>query len=142
MQKFLATCRSNRDETEMKATTAFITGLLHDIGKVVLVDAITTKYTGNVGRLNSSPTLLAKAINHFAPLIGLHVIQHWNLASELTFSTLFSQHPEHLVDEAPHNLSYCIQLASDMAESKGYGIFDPDQIQLEGHQTLSYFEIS
>lgn len=78
---------------KMETTTAFIAGLLHDIGKVVLVDAITTKFTGNVGRLSSSSALLVKAINPFAPIVGLHLIQHWNLANELTFSTLFGQHP-------------------------------------------------
>ena len=124
-----------------ETTTAFIAGLLHDIGKVVLVDAITTKYSGNVGRLIQAPELLAKAINPFAPIVGLHVIQHWKLADELTFSTLYAQQPQKLPAEANADLAYMVMLASDMADVKGYGIVDLDEELLQGHPALAFFNL-
>ena len=95
-------CEAIAIQFKIDSKTAFIAGLLHDIGKVVLVDSITTKYGGNVGRLSSSPTLLTIAINPFAPIIGLHVVQKWNLSEELTFSTLYAQKHESLPPDAPN----------------------------------------
>ena len=115
----------------------FIAGLLHDIGKVVLVDTIFTRYTGATGRLKESPEILARAIAPYAPLVGLHVIQHWKLAPELCFATFYAQQPELTPDDKCRPEIHCIRLASDIAESKGYGIGNSENIVLENHPDLA-----
>lgn len=106
--------------------TSFIGGLVHDIGKAVLLDAITTKYTGNVGRLRESRELLVSVLDQHAPLVGLHVVQYWKLAPEFSFSTLYSQQPDQVPDEQWEKLTYTISLASIMADHCGYAIGDGD----------------
>jgi HD-like signal output (HDOD) protein len=100
----------------------YIAGLLHDIGKVVLVDAITTKYSGNVGRLKEAPDVLARAIEPFSPLVGLHVAQHWNLQGELLVTLYYANDPAATIREDCVRLSHCVKLASDIAEAKGFGV--------------------
>ncbi len=121
---------------KIETTTTFIAGLLHDIGKVVMVDVITHKYTGPTGRLKESPDILAKAIEPFSSIVGLHVIQHWKLSPELFFATLFAQCPEIMPHEACAPEIHCVHLASDIAEAKGYGIGNPDDFNLENHPSL------
>lgn len=114
---------------KLDSNLPYMAGLMHDIGKAVMVDAITTKYTGNVGRLKEAPDVLARAIDPFAPLIGLHVAQHWNLQGELFMTTFYTQNPDATVSEPCKTLTHCVRLASDMAEAKGYGVSEtPSEI--------------
>jgi HD-like signal output (HDOD) protein len=116
--------------------TSFIGGLVHDIGKAVLLDAITTKYTGNVGRLRESQDLLVRVLDRHAPLVGLHVVQYWKLAPEFAYSTLYSMEPRQLEDERWQTLAHTISLGNIMADQCGYLIgtgepaaLDPDSFQ-------------
>lgn len=110
------------DAIRFSSPLVYVSGLLHDIGKVVLIDTITSRYEGNVGRLKEAPDVLARAIEPFGPIIGLQVMQHWNLQSELLMTTFFSQKPEATIREDCVRLAHCVRLASDMAEAKGYGV--------------------
>ena len=121
---------------DLHTSTTFFAGLLHDIGKVVMVDVITAQYEGATGRLKDSPDVLARAIEPFASLVGLHVAQHWKLSPELSFATLYAEHPEDIPNEECRPQVYCVQLASDIAESKGYGIGNADAIDFANHSAL------
>ena len=71
---------------------AYVTGLLHDIGKVVLIDVITTKYIGAPQRLRETPDLIVKAIepvSHIASACTSSNIGSW-LASSPTPPFLFN----------------------------------------------------
>jgi HD-like signal output (HDOD) protein len=116
--------------------TAYVIGLLHDIGKVVLIDIITTKFAGIPPRLKESPDLIVKAIEPVAHLVGLHVVQYWKLAGELSHPIFFVRHPEISPTDAAKKMSYCLQLASDMAEAKGYGMSAPETFELNEHSSL------
>ena len=121
------------DLKSVNPTMAYVSGLLHDIGKAVLVDVITTQYPGDAGRLKTSPELIAKAIDPIAPLVGIHVIQHWRLPGELAFIIFFGRHPKSTPHPSCIKLSYCLRLASDMAEVKGYGTAPEGSISLDDH---------
>lgn len=126
---------------DLDPTMAYVSGLLHDIGKAVLVDVITTQYPGDAGRLKSSPELIAKAINPIAPLVGVHVIQHWRLPGELAFITFFGRHPESMPHPGCKQLAYCLRLASDIADLKGYGIAPTDSVSLDDHIAVKALNI-
>ena len=115
---------------------------MHDIGKVVLVDVITTQYPGDVGRLKTSADLISKAIEPIAPLVGVHVLQHWRLPGELAFITFFERHPRSMPHPSCKKLAYCLRLASDIAELKGFGIAEGGQISLDNHVSVNELKLT
>jgi len=127
---------------DIHSTTTYFGGLIHDIGKVVLVDTIINQYQGPIGRLVESPEVLAKAIKHFAPVVGLHVAQYWNLSPEFYFATLYAQQPEVCPHEGCRPEIQCIQLASDIADIKGYGIDAAEEYTLENHPALEHLDLT
>ncbi len=103
------------------ANTVFLMALVHDVGKTVLLDAITNRYKGRVGRLKESWDLLLHSLDEFGPYAGLRVVQHWNLAPEVRFATFYSAEP----GAAPDQYRKCallIALASAVADACGYGV--------------------
>ena len=127
---------------ELDPTMAYVSGLLHDIGKAVLVDVITTQYPGDAGRLKSSPELITKAIAPIAPLVGVHVMQHWRLPGELAFITFFGRHPQAMPHPTCKKLAYCLRFASDIAELKGYGAAPEGSISLENHSAVKALKVT
>lgn len=102
--------------------TLFLMGLVHDIGKPVLLDAITNQYKGRLGRLKESPDLLLRALDDFAPYVGLRVAQFWNLTTEVRFATYYAGLPS-AAPAAYRRHAYLVALSSAAAESAGYGAF-------------------
>lgn len=121
--------------------TAYVAGLLHDIGQVVLIDIITTKFGGTPQRLRESADLIVKAIEPVSHLVGLHVLQYWKLSGELTHPVFFLKEPEKAPTQVGKELAYCVGLASDMADQRGYGVSDPSSIDFEGHEALMFFKL-
>ncbi len=115
----------------------FEAGLVHDIGKLVLLDIITVKYKGNVGRLRDSVELLLKVIQKYHALVGLHVAQHWNLAPGLCFSTFYHNDPDQALAGNPQRLADVICLSSDLAHSMGYGLGEESQIAFTDHSSAA-----
>ena len=100
----------------------FIAGLTHDVGKLVLLDALTRKYHGYIGRLRESSTLLVSALDRYAAVAGLHVVQHWKLAPEFTFTTRYLKRPEAVSPAKLRTLVYIVSLGSDIADTCGFAV--------------------
>jgi HD-like signal output (HDOD) protein len=98
----------------------FLAGLTHDIGKTVLLDALTVRYQGRAGRLRESWDLLNKMLIEFAPYAGVQVIRHWGLPAEIWITTYFANAPE-CAPEALRTECHLIALASTQAEILGFG---------------------
>jgi HD-like signal output (HDOD) protein len=99
----------------------FLSGLVHDIGKPVLLDVITNHYKGRTGELKNSWDLLLRTIDEFSPYVGLRVAEHWDLAPEIRFAIFYANLP----GGAPRlhrQHAFLIALASATAEAKGYGV--------------------
>jgi HD-like signal output (HDOD) protein len=119
----------------LPSKTVFLSALVHDIGKPVLLDAIVHRYQGRVGRLKEDPDLLARILEEFSAYAGLRVAQHWNMPQEIRFTTFYSRCP----GAAPalyRRQAFLVSLASAIAEISGYGPpgsadTDLDQILLE-----------
>ena len=100
---------------------AFLAGLTHLIGKLVLFDLITTKYQGNVGRLKESPELLSRVLEQFYALVGLHVVLRWQLPPELCFTTYCHTKPEITPVEKWAPLTHVVSLARACSDAAGFG---------------------
>ncbi len=99
----------------------FLAGLVHDIGKPVLLDAITNRYQGRTGQLKSSWDVLLRTLEEFSPYVGLRVTEHWNLAPEIRFAVFYANMPG-AAPRLHRQLAYLIALASATAESTGFGV--------------------
>ena len=106
----------------IKSDIAFLSGLLHDIGKSVLVGIIFEKYTGSVGRLVANTDILNDAIEPLAPLVGLQVGQQWKLSEDLLCAIFFAQNPLACIDPEMQNLARCVEIGSRVADNLGYGL--------------------
>jgi HD-like signal output (HDOD) protein len=72
----------------------FLTGLIHDIGKLVLADTILNRYSGPIGRLADEPELLLTAVADYHALAGLHAVQKWGLPSDVILAVYFQSRPQ------------------------------------------------
>ena len=106
----------------IESDIAFLAGLLHDIGKVVLVDTITTKFTGSAGRLKDDLNVLTKAVSPLNATIGLHVAQHWRLSTDLQFAIYYANDPKSCPKSELQKLVHCVSLACTGADSAGCGL--------------------
>lgn len=117
--------------------SAFVAGLVHDIGKLVLLDTITTRYRGNLGRLRESPELMVKVLDRFHTLVGLHVIQYWKMPPEFAFSTFFVGRPENVPVDKWSSLAHVVCLASAMADACGATVGTDDPLVIAGHASIA-----
>lgn len=102
------------------------------------MDIITTRYADAAGRLVAKPEVLLKAIAPFSSIVGLHVIQHWKLANELTFSTLYVEHPNSTPHATCIDLVNCVRLASDIADQTGFTVLGESSKGFEDHPSLEH----
>lgn len=97
---------------------AFLAGLVHDAGKLLLVDMILCRYKGAIGVLADSPERLEAVLTRFGGLVGLHVVEKWSLPPEMAFACYFADR----FDEMPPNPEAreiaCVTVASALAESR------------------------
>ena len=117
---------SGRVEQEY-APSLFLAGLLHDIGKVVLLDVITVKYRGPTGRLKESEDLLKHVLERFHTLVGLHVAQQWRLPPEFRMTSYCHEAPETSPDPQWARVIHAVALASKFAHAMGYGWEESDE---------------
>lgn len=106
---------------EPRADELFVAGLIHDIGRVVLLDIVANQYRGVLGELRNSPELLEEVFTGYSALIGLHVVVKWNLPLLFRSTTYYLRQPE----DAPENARraiHVVALAEAVAEVSGYGL--------------------
>jgi len=128
-----------------RGDVAFMAGLIHEIGKVVLLDIITVKYKGSLGRLREDPELVARVLDKYYLLVGLHVVQKWELAPELTVTTYCHRTPNMVPCEQWLPLTHALCLACAVATSAGYGVGiaeeEQGQLVLSNHPSATYLKL-
>lgn len=102
--------------------TMFLAGLVHDIGKLVLLDAILNVHRGRMGRLAEDSTLLDGALTRFAPWVGALVVQFWKMPDEILCAAFFSAQPDRVPHAAWQPSARVIGLASTMAAHLGFDL--------------------
>lgn len=103
-----------------KAEQLFLAGLVHDIGKSVVVLLLSEAQSGPLSELRESPELRDEVIENFHLLAGIHTVQHWELPQEFA-ATTFCHHEPGLVPEAKHlSITHAVCLADSIARAEGY----------------------
>ncbi|MBL8695968.1 MAG: HDOD domain-containing protein [Planctomycetes bacterium] len=101
--------RQNPDE-------AFLGGLLHDIGKTVILAAVSAEETKRGARM--SPTALGKVLEEHHTSIGLQVAQLWKLPAEV--ADAIRHH--HCLPRGAAKLAAVTMLANDICGRLGIGV--------------------
>lgn len=125
----------------------FVAGLVHDVGKVVLLDLVSNVLPRDeesaVKTLRQSKELLLEVMEIYHPLIGLHVVQHWNLPSDFGIATFCHEQPDYAPNESWLMLSHIIAFSSAVATVSGFGIKKENEaISLLSHPSTKFLGLS
>jgi HD-like signal output (HDOD) protein len=98
----------------------FLAGLLHGIGKVVLLNLLDSRAIPGAEDVRNDAATLNAVLERFHALVGLHVAMHWGLPAEIRCS-IFCQHELENVPEATmKNFTSAVALSELLARKNGY----------------------
>jgi len=120
----------------------FLAGLLHNMGKVVLIDIVSGHYTGAIGELRATPQVFKQVIDSFHPVLGLHVAQAWRLPPEYLATTFFQNRPTECPRDEWLPLVHAVALASLIATIEGYGLNKAEDTYLTTNPSTRYLNLS
>ncbi len=103
-----------------KPERLFLAGLIHDIGKLVILDMLATAKNGPLALLRDTPELCYELIEGFHLLAGLHIVQHWELAPEFLLTTFAHHDPGLCQDPQLLPMVHALCLADAIARIEGY----------------------
>lgn len=105
-------------------SVGFTAGLLHDIGKVLLIKAVPERYSrileGAQKRRRPCAEEELRALKHTHASLGAEVLARWNLPETIVSAIWFHHHPR--AGEAKNPLTTCIELADVLAYAAGCGL--------------------
>lgn len=107
---------------EPRSDELFVAGLIHDIGRAVLLDVVANQYRGVLADLRNSPELLDEVFESYSPLVGLHVVIKWDLPPEFRMTTFFLRNAQNVPNEPARVLTHIVALGEAVAETSGYGL--------------------
>ena len=109
-----------RSIADPRADVAFAAALLHRIGAIPVIDAVTSARKEPLSRLRENTGLLNEMLAAYSPLMGLMVVQRWNLPTDIMAATYFSALPD--AEPSPDGavLAHTIALASAIASASGF----------------------
>lgn len=99
----------------------FVAGLIHDVGKVLLLDVVGNNSSRVMKTLRESPELFHEVLEQYHGLVGLHIINHWNLPPEFGITTFCHEAPQNTPDDYWNTVVNATTLASAIADASGFG---------------------
>ncbi len=127
---------------EPRSEMLFLAGLIQNVGKVVLLDIITGQYSGAIGKLRVTPEVLREVIENFHPLLGMHVVQQWNMPPEFVAATYFQARPGDCPREDWLSMIHIVSLASLVATVEGYGLYEVEDKYLSANNSARYLALN
>ena len=120
------------------AQEAFTAGLLHDIGKLLIL-AVTDELTCS-GTLKQMPAevLLNEVLDNFHTEYGFRMLSHWELPE--LYSRIARDH--HLHEPCKDNVLMLVRLANKTTNSMGIGLQGPEPCVLAATPEADYFGLS
>lgn len=110
---------------------AFLGGLLHDCGKVLVLAAADRIEEDGLG-FEASPELLMELMDQLHAELGYGVLMSWNLPEEL--AVVARDHSDFVDDADP--LLLCVQAANLITRKLGFHLQPDESITLVGHPVM------
>ncbi len=99
----------------------FVAGLVHDVGKLVILEIVSSRYRGPLSGLRDNPKLLLEVESRLSPFIGLHVTAKWKLPADFITTTFCHRAPESTPAANLLPMVHSVALAEMIAEVSGFG---------------------
>lgn len=128
--------------SEPRAEAVFFAGLIHDIGKLVMVQIVARERGAGAAKLRESPELFREVLRALHPLAGLHVVQTWELPPEFGATTYFHHAPESCVEESWSKLVHIVALSNLIASVQGYGVEPAAEVFLASLPSARYLGLT
>ena len=127
---------------EPRPETLFVAGLIHCIGQVVLLDAISRSDSPVVAPFKESLELVGEVLDSYHPLVGLHVVQQWHLPPEFGVLVMCHRDPRLSPAKSWESKVHILCLAAAVATASGYGTSDGSDVTLLGHPSAQSFGLT
>lgn len=102
----------------------FLAGLIHDVGKILLLEMVVSPRTPMIRKLQSNPQLLTEVIENLHPLIGLIICQTWNLPPAFRAAAYFHHDPASCPLKEWMQSIHVVALANTVANVDGYSMHE------------------
>jgi HD-like signal output (HDOD) protein len=126
---------------EPQPDTLFAGGLIHDIGKVLLLDILGSHDDEAIQMIHESPELLQEVLESYHGLLGLHIIQHWGLPPDFGVMVYCHDSPESVPHESWLQRVHIVDLASSIAYASGFGSAEED-MSLLSHESTKFLNLN
>ncbi len=124
------------------AGTLHLAGLVHDIGKIALIDIIYKAKDGPLLELQSKPELFQEIISRYHTIFGLHIVLQWNLPPELAMAVYYHHNPEQAPSENWKSIAHTVALANATAHVSGWGSEYTKDVSLMTFPSAAHFSIA
>ncbi len=104
--------------------TIFLAGLIHDIGKVLLLELVTNPRNKVVQDLQGKPELLREVLDNLHALFGLLICQAWKMPPVFRAAVYFHHMPQKCPVKEWHASVHTVSLANILAIVEGYSMYD------------------
>ncbi len=124
----------------------FVMGLLHDIGKVLILDLVANQipsgFSDNATHiLRQAPELLDEVLSSYHCLIGLHILNSWKLPPEFGVSAFCQENVDCTPDDHWLPFVHVVALASVIADLS-FSEESEDVPSLLGHASTKYLGLN
>jgi HD-like signal output (HDOD) protein len=132
----------SRVVSEPRGESSFLAGLVHDVGKIAMLEIVSGAYSGPLGELRKSAPLLREYLESFHAIAGLHAVQAWKLPGEFLCTTYFHHAPEQCPVEDALARAHIVSLANVVAQIEGHGLFEAPDVVLAAHGSARYLGLT
>jgi len=104
--------------------SVFLAGLIHDVGKVLLLEMVANPRNATVRGLRDNPELFREFVERLHPIFGLLVAQAWNLPSAFRAAVYFHHSPGDCPVKEWLHIVHTTALGNMIAQMEGYGMYE------------------
>ncbi len=113
----------------------FSIGLVHDIGKTMLVKVLSDQKSQ--GR-SLSTIEVTTCIKEFSPSVSGIILRHWKFTKD--FVRAATMHDGPIFDRTTEKVVLVMNIANNLAQSLGYGI-EEDEVDIDGLESIKLLKI-